>query len=285
MLNRQKSILYMMENAGRPVTHLEITKWAFLLAHETFSRGGSSFYQFLPYKWGPFSFCLYREIDTLVHDGFLADRNNTWHIVKDVVYPTDNLSQRVLEDVKCIVQRFQNMTRKALTDYVYEQFPWFTVNSNIRKLEIRPVAPVAVFTIGYEGLLVDGFLNNLISDGIQRLIDIRNNPVARRYGFHKRTLARLCSKVQIEYMHFPQLGIPSKWRQCLKSKYDYEELFAKYEKEILTSESETVIQVAKMITERPTALMCLEADPTRCHRSRLANMISHKTGMIIRHLG
>lgn len=40
--------------------HTEVTKWAFVLREETPSRGGSAFYQFVPYKFGPYSFCLYQ---------------------------------------------------------------------------------------------------------------------------------------------------------------------------------------------------------------------------------
>ena len=58
MLNRQKCVLYLIERARRPVTHLELTAWAFLLAHEMPSGGGSAFYDFLPYQYGPFSFTL-----------------------------------------------------------------------------------------------------------------------------------------------------------------------------------------------------------------------------------
>jgi hypothetical protein len=71
MLNRQKCLLLMAERAGRPVTHLELTKWAFLLAQESLSGGGPAFYDFLPYKYGPFSFTLFHEADHLVRNGYL----------------------------------------------------------------------------------------------------------------------------------------------------------------------------------------------------------------------
>jgi len=285
MLNRQKSLLYMIEKAGRPVTHLEITKWAFLLAYETPSRGGAAFYQFLPYQWGPFSFCLYREIDRLVNDGYLTDENKTWRITKDVVQPISDLPRPVREDVARVVERFQNTSVKVLSDYVYKQYPRFTVNSSMRKLEIRPVASIAVFTVGYEGMLIDGFLDLLIRAGIQRIIDVRNNPIARRYGFHKRTLERLCGKVQIEYVHFPELGIPSQWRRGLKSASDYNRLFAEYEREIIPRETKAVDQVIKLMNEQPSALMCMEADAAKCHRGRLAHIIARKAGLSVYHLG
>ena len=59
MLNLQKTLLRLLTSAQRPVGRLELTRLAFLLREEMSSQGGSTFYDFLPYKHGPFSFCLY----------------------------------------------------------------------------------------------------------------------------------------------------------------------------------------------------------------------------------
>ena len=259
------------------MTHLELTKWAFLLAHEMPSRGGTSFYQFLPYQYGPFSFCLYQETEALVHDGYLVDEGKVWRLVQDVERPTADLPCCVRQDAARVVERFRGKTADSLKDYVYQRFPWFTANSTVKKLHARPVAPLGVYTIGYEGWLVDGFLDLLIRTGIQRIVDVRSNPIARRYGFHKSTLSRLCGKVQIDYLHYPQLGIPSELRRDLKTSGDYETLFAQYESDTLVSGSASVDKVVGLIKEKPTALMCMEADPSKCHRNRLAMVIAAKT--------
>ena len=65
MLNRQKAALFMLECAGRKVSRLELTKWLFLLRQEMPSAGGGAFYQFVPYRYGAFSFCLYQEAEAL----------------------------------------------------------------------------------------------------------------------------------------------------------------------------------------------------------------------------
>ena len=81
MLNRQKALIYMLEQAARPVSRMELTKWCFLLWREMPSKGGDAFYQFVPYLHGPFSFCLYRESENLVQQGLLdeADARN-WKV-------------------------------------------------------------------------------------------------------------------------------------------------------------------------------------------------------------
>ena len=71
MLNRQKVLVHLLQQAGRPVPKIDLVKWCFLLRNETPSQGGSAFYHFLPYHYGPFSFCLYREIDQLVCGGLV----------------------------------------------------------------------------------------------------------------------------------------------------------------------------------------------------------------------
>ncbi|MBL9122226.1 MAG: hypothetical protein JNG90_01250, partial [Planctomycetaceae bacterium] len=65
MLHRQKVLIHLIKAAGRPLSRYELTKWSFLLRHEFPSQGGSSFYDFLPYQYGPFSFALYQELEKL----------------------------------------------------------------------------------------------------------------------------------------------------------------------------------------------------------------------------
>lgn len=289
MLNRQKSLLYMIEKADRPVQHLELTKWSFLLGHEMASRGGTSFYRFVPYRLGPFSFCLYQEVSALVRDGYLADtmanEREVWRIVEDIARPTGDLAQAVRADIARVVERFKDTPADRLLNYVYQRFPWFTVNSIKQKLQARPVAAPGVFTVGYEGQQIDGLLNLLMRAGIQKVLDVRRNPVSRRYGFHGKTLNRLCGVLQIEYVHLPELGIPSVLRQNLSSLADYEALFVHYERDTLKRETAALDKAAALMLEKPSVLLCMEADPSRCHRSRLAEVISQRTGLPIRDLG
>ena len=124
----------------------------------------------------------------------------------------------------------------------------------------------------------------LMRQGIQRLIDVRSNPVSRRYGFHKTTLSQLCKSLDLEYVHRPELGIPPVLRQSLNTHADYESLFAKYDAEILSAKAAEVEEVSQLIQAKPTVLVCMEADPQMCHRSRLAKAISDKSRLPIRHL-
>jgi len=166
-----------------------------------------------------------------------------------------------------------------MVDGVYRDYPWFTLNSEWmpKRAVSRPEAESAVYTVGYEGIMVDALLDCLLRRGIKRLIDVRCNPIARRYGFHKNTLCRLCGDVGIEYLHFASLGVPSAWRTDLSDRPSYMRLFERYDREILPKQHAAVEKVAGLMVDMPSALMCMEADHDSCHRSRLAALVSRQT--------
>jgi len=247
--------------------------------------GGPAFYDFVPYLYGPFSFALYQEAEKLVAQNYLHDDGeNHWSLISEVAASAGSPGRDVERDAMRLVSRFGKKDTTSLVDYVYERYPAFTVNSKRRKLSVRPEAKPAVFTAGYEGLSIDGFLNLLIVSGIKRLIDVRNNPIARRYGFHKSTLQRLTDRLEIDYVHLPELGIRSEDRQSLVDQDDYDTLFDRYEKTILKDERESIQQVGRLVTELPSVLVCMESEPKCCHRSRLAAAVSKEIKLPIRHL-
>ena len=288
MLNRQKCILYMLEQAGRPVARLELTKWAFLLARETASGGGPAFYDFLPYHYGPYSFTLFHEAERLVRDGYLrpmtAGGRDAWESLNDSASLMSALATVVRRDAAGVVRQFANVPLDDLIDYVYGRFPWYTANSRIRQLRARPAAPPGIYTIGYEGCSVDRLLDGLMRRGIRRIIDVRRNPVARRYGFHKASLDRLCGNVGIAYVHVPEVGIPSDLRRNLDGPDARARLLAMYDAELLPRQGGAIAEIARMAAELPSALMCMEADPAVCHRSRVAQAASSVTGLPVQHL-
>lgn len=285
MFVRHKVLLRIFRQSGRAVSRMELTKWCFLLRHEFPSAGGSSFFDFVPYRYGPFSFALYHEMATLERNGLvMTPSEKHWGLSADADLDS-TLPRAVSRDIDELLRQFQRYKPDALRDYVYKRHPFYTVNSEVENLAPRPVAKVAVYTSGYEGLSVDAFLTRLIRCGITRVIDVRCNPVARRYGFHKSTLSRLLGRVDIDYVHLPQLGIPSALRRSLECPDDYHELFQRYENTTLRSEHASIDHVAKLISEQPSVLICMEADPAFCHRTRLAQRVAKLTGLDIIDLG
>ena len=127
-----------------------------------------------------------------------------------------------------------------------------------------------VHTIGYEGLAVEIFLAKLRKNGIRRIIDIRCNAFSRKPGFSKSRLSAVLQEHGIDYVHIPQLGIPSSLRKNLHDPEDYAGLFKIYVKEILPTVEEYIEEALSLIDEEPSALLCFEKDYSQCHRSHLS---------------
>ena len=285
MLNRQKTIIEILTRAGRPVTHLQLTKLCFLLRHEYESGGGSAFYEFVPYKYGPFSFALFQEVGKLVAQGYIEEPSTkSWTISNEVTADTSRLDKHVKSDIDDLLENYGKLSKNKLIERVYGSHPRFTINSEIKKLQRHPKAKQAVFTAGYEGLSIDAFLDMLSRNGVKRIVDVRHNPIARRYGFHKSTLNRLSGNLGIDYKHVPELGIHSELRQNLDAQSVRNRLFDRYEETTLATSQSAIDTVAQYCSEMPSVLVCMEREPCTCHRARLAPFVSEKTGLPIEHL-
>ena len=287
MLNRQKALLAILQQVGGQASTLQMMKWAFLLSQATPSHGGKTFYQFIPYRYGPYSFTLNRETDTLIRSGFVEKIDKrTWELTDLGREQPVNLSKQVSQDIATVTQQYGNLSGSALMEMVYDHFPWFTVNSDFleKRREQRPIAEKAIYTAGYEGKPVDEFLNLLMQAGIFRLIDVRYNPISRRYGFHKSTLKRLCNSLEIDYQHLPGLGIPGSARTNLNSMDSYLVLFKEYQCGLVDRRKD-LHNAISLLKSKPSVLVCMEANPKYCHRNVLAQHLMNMVELPIKHLG
>ncbi|MBP0026530.1 MAG: DUF488 domain-containing protein [Roseofilum sp. SID2] len=286
MLYRQRILLKIIQKTGGNVSLLQLMKWSFLLHQETPSGGGSTFYGFIPYLYGPYSFTLNREVDVLVRNGFLKKQeSNRWQLTPVGQQQEVRLPNQIHEDISTVINEYGKLSISELKNTVYHHYPWFTINSTIdnKCKPERPIAPLAIYTAGYEKKTVDDFLNLLMQSGIQKLIDVRYNPIARRYGFHKSTLQKLCHSLDIDYQHLPGLGIPGAARKNLNSSDRYQSLFEGYRSNLCNcpDDIETVIS---LLTSQPSVLVCMEANPECCHRNILAQYIAGIINLPIEHL-
>lgn len=286
MITRQRTILRLVNGEGARVSKLRLVKLAFLLHQTSEAAPASATYEFLPYQFGPYSFTLNHELRSLERGGWLRIGDAEIVPARSSVSETKRIEGTFASEIDALVLKYKSVSTSSLIRRVYEQYPWFTVHAKdpSRRRARLPLAPPAVYTVGYEGMMLDGLLDLLLRSGIKRLADVRCNPVARRFGFHKSTLMRHCADVGISYVHIPTLGIPSSWRQSLDDDEAYKALFGRYETEILPANEPWVETAAKLATEVPTAFMCMEAEPRSCHRSRLAAVIADRTGLSCREL-
>jgi len=260
----------------------------FLLRHETQAGEQTAFYDFVPYKYGPFSFTLYHELGSLETSGHVsldsASISLSSELRGEVRVNTASLPSSLKSAVVSVVERYGSMDRDALLRDVYSKYPWFAVNSELdgvlagAGMEL-PQAPLAVYTVGYEGKSVDVFFDGLLREGIACIADVRKTPVSRKYGFARSRLEETAGRLGMEYRHFPCLGVPREYRKDLGSCESYQRLWDVYDRVVLVEQSEAVDQLSERVKVTPTAIMCMEADPMCCHRSRLAAEVGRRTKM------
>lgn len=283
MKNSERIILMSLLNTSDGMTKIKLVKLMFLFSMEE----SDGTYSFLPYKYGPFSFQLYRNLSALSHAGWIDEESlKIYDDRKEAALNEARKLPKIMRDKFIDVsQKYGKLSDSAILKMVYTKYPEFTFRSELSSEMISPpLAPIAIYTIGYEGASIDSFLNAFIQKGIRRLIDVRRNPISRKWGFAKNTLSGLCNKVGIEYSHFPELGISSDQRINISTKEDYEKLFFEYENNYLPLHEDAVKNVLSLIGQAPAALVCMEADVQTCHRGRLANILNKISEIQVVHL-
>lgn len=131
-----------------------------------------------------------------------------------------------------------------------------------------------IFTIGYEGATVSELVSALKKAGVERVIDVRALPLSRRPGFSKSPLRGALEEAQLEYVHLKALGTPSEGRTAARAGR-HAELERIYAGQLELPEA--IAQSAQMLDlarEKPSALLCMERDPTNCHRTLLLGAVA-----------
>ena len=251
----------------------------------------AGFYDFVPYRFGPYSFALRNDLRLLTRNGYAEEKDGLWEL--GFVQPDRDwigeLDSSIAKAIRLVLQKHGGLSRDALLRYVYRHYPWFASRTELKELLLEQIpssakAELSVYTVGYEKKTVDGFLANLINDGIEAIIDVRSNPVSRNYGFAGSTLKALAEKVKLHYYHLPELGIPSADRKGLDSPEKYETLFESYREKMLPKNADQVSRVVDLVRARPSALLCYEAAPERCHRGPLADRVAEMSRLPVVHL-
>ncbi|WP_267389555.1 DUF488 domain-containing protein [Sphingomonas sp. GC_Shp_3] len=126
-----------------------------------------------------------------------------------------------------------------------------------------------IFTIGYEGVAQADLVAALTAAGVTLLADVRAVPLSRRPGFSKNVLAAGLREAGIDYIGLKALGTPPEGREAAR-KHDHARLASVYAGQLELPEAlAQMAQLRTLATERPTALLCFERDPSGCHRSLL----------------
>jgi uncharacterized protein (DUF488 family) len=134
---------------------------------------------------------------------------------------------------------------------------------------------MTVSTIGHSTHPIEDFIHILEAHNIRRVVDVRTIPRSRHNPqFNRESLSASLHKASIDYRHLPGLGglrhprkdsINTGWRNAS---------FRGYADYMQSPEfGASLNHLIELASEVPTAIMCAEAVPWRCHRSLIADAL------------
>lgn len=260
---KERAILHLLANKNH-LSKIKLVKLMFLISKES-----GSFYNFVPYNYGPFSFELYNDLSRLEREEYISMDENSVKLLKDDFPTLDNDLESV---VNSCAQKFADYDNSRILEFIYSHYPQYTIFSQYDKRMSYERDRNGVCTIGYEGKTIDLFFYELIFDKVNTLLDVRSKAFSRKFGFSKGKLTNYLDRLGIEYVHIPELGIPPSQRKELKTSSDYEKVFSKYKRE-LSNKEEYLKRIREMSKEKRVALMCFEKNPNYCHRNLIAEKL------------
>lgn len=280
MYYRRKVLLALIEAFDGTLKRTDCQKLLFVFCR----YANQNHYDFFPYKYGSFSFLAFQDKQRLTELNFL-EQDIDFKVRKNQSFFTQLKSndQTVLRKM---TSTLGDLRGKKLIRKVYIEYPAYACRSTILsdiltpeetdriRLEWNSDQTPCMFTIGYEGLTIDAYLNRLIQNNVKALIDVRKNPISMKYGFSKTKLQHYLESAVIKYIHIPELGIPSEMRLNLINTSDYEELFQYYQSEMLPKQSDALDKLKNLQSKYARiALTCYEADYKACHRHKIAEYL------------
>lgn len=162
--------------------------------------------------------------------------------------------------------------------------------ARVALVELDPPVPAEeqaslwVGSVGYERYKDNAdFARRLCDAGVECLVDVRELPISRRRGYAKTALGEAMSAVGIAYVHMRALGNPKPFRDLYKSAR-VDEGRERYQHHLLTERREALEDLVPLLREKRTVLMCVEHDPSTCHRTVILDALRAELGLDL-HVG
>ena len=142
-----------------------------------------------------------------------------------------------------------------------------------------------LWTIGHSTQPIEEFISLLRAHGIHLLVDVRRFPASRHNPqFNAESLAKTLQAASLQYRHMPELGGRRKSRPDSVNRGWRSAGFRGYADYMQTDEFWGALQdLMAYGTSAPTAVMCAEAVPWRCHRSLIADALISR-GWRVQHI-
>jgi uncharacterized protein (DUF488 family) len=135
---------------------------------------------------------------------------------------------------------------------------------------------VRIFTIGHGARPFEELIETLASGAVEQLVDVRSFPGSRRHPqFGRELLEQSLAGAGVKYRWLPALGgrrrlgpgpsLNPAWRvDAFRAYADYTD-----SREF----QDGIDELLRWCAEQPTAVMCAETHPSRCHRRILADKL------------
>ena len=286
----QHLLVGLLSSLENPVPNTQFQKLLFLYCQEI---EPSNLYEFVPYRFGAFSFTSYADRRKLTKLGLLEENELEWQLTK--------IGRRFSKGLDCaefvsFLETYRGCEVDSLIAETYRRYPYYAIRSEIAEKVLRgdrlalrriedarpPPNPNTIATIGYEARSLECYLNLLVQAGITLLCDVRRNAISRKYGFAKSTLKNACDGVGIRYRHLPELGISSERRRNLRGQAEYSRLFKQYANHELPRHQNALEEITQwIISGECVALTCYEKDADQCHRSRVAKELYRQISSLL----
>ena len=142
-----------------------------------------------------------------------------------------------------------------------------------------------LYTIGYEGLSLQQFIQIVKKHEIQTIVDVRELPLSRKPGFSKTKLSQALEIAGVKYKSVRSLGSPRSLRHEYRESKDWDD-FSRRFSEYLESQNDPLNELVTLAYQENTCLLCFERMNTTCHRSIVAKQAvqSAKNGLRVMHL-
>lgn len=133
--------------------------------------------------------------------------------------------------------------------------------------------------LGYQGLTIDQYTQQLAEQNIQTVVDVRLTPISRKPGFSKTRLKNHLEKHGINYVHLRELGNPKENRDGFwdtPGTESHARCVNRF-RDIITSDPKkmrALREVTRLVESGNVVLLCYEEEQVNCHRSVLLEIIS-----------
>jgi uncharacterized protein (DUF488 family) len=140
---------------------------------------------------------------------------------------------------------------------------------------VDPKAAAVVHTIGHSTRSIEDFIGLLHNHAVEMIADVRTVPRSRfNPQFNRDALPASLAGAGIGYQHLLELGGLRRTTVASENRGWRNASFRGFADYMLTDQFQNALQDLLTIAQRrPTAIMCAEVVPWRCHRSLIADAL------------